>query len=186
MPVKIETEMFAPCGMNCMVCYKHCYTKKAKQPCGGCMIEGKGKPGHCRKCGIKDCVQSKGITYCHECGDFPCKLIKDLERSYNKRYNESLIGNSKIVMRKGISHLMGVHIPKYACPECGGIISLHDKVCTECGKEINWELNDRLRNEIGSLRACKKKGTPGTVPDKRFNKERCNTTVQICIINVNT
>ena len=42
---------------------------------------------------------------------------------------------SRIVMQKGIPHLMEAHIQKYACPECGGIISLHDKVCTECGKE---------------------------------------------------
>ena len=135
MPMKIETEMFAPCGMNCMVCYKHCHTKKTKQPCGGCMVESKGKPEHCRKCKIKDCVQSKGITYCYECSDFPCKLIKNLEKSYNKRYRESLIENSRIVMQKGIPHLMEAHIQKYACPECGSIISLHDKVCTECGKE---------------------------------------------------
>ena len=100
MPMKIETEMFAPCGMNCMVCYKHCHTKKTKQPCGGCMVESKGKPEHCRKCKIKDCVQSKGITYCYECSDFPCKLIKNLEKSYNKRYSESLIENSRIVMVK--------------------------------------------------------------------------------------
>lgn len=96
MPMKIEMEMFAPCGMNCMVCYKHCYTKKTRQPCGGCMVESKGKPEHCRKCKIKDCVQSKGIA-----------------------------------------HLMVTHIQKYACTECGGIISLHDKVCTECGKKID-------------------------------------------------
>lgn len=31
MPDKIDEIMFAPCGMNCMVCYKHCYTKKALQ-----------------------------------------------------------------------------------------------------------------------------------------------------------
>ena len=24
----IEAIMFAPCGMNCKVCYKHCYHKK--------------------------------------------------------------------------------------------------------------------------------------------------------------
>lgn len=30
MPSKIDDQMFAPCGMNCMVCYKHCYTKKNK------------------------------------------------------------------------------------------------------------------------------------------------------------
>lgn len=34
MPEKIESAMFAPCGMDCMVCYKHCYHKK---PCAGCL-----------------------------------------------------------------------------------------------------------------------------------------------------
>ena len=34
MPKKITTVMFAPCGINCMVCYKHC-SKKTRQPCGG-------------------------------------------------------------------------------------------------------------------------------------------------------
>lgn len=32
---KIDTAMFAPCGMNCLVCYKHCYHKK---PYAGCPI----------------------------------------------------------------------------------------------------------------------------------------------------
>lgn len=35
----IDTSMFAPCGMNCLVCYKHCYHKK---PCAGCLNSDKG------------------------------------------------------------------------------------------------------------------------------------------------
>lgn len=27
----IDTTMFAPCGMNCLVCYKHCYHKNHVQ-----------------------------------------------------------------------------------------------------------------------------------------------------------
>lgn len=27
----IDTAMFAPCGMNCLVCYKHCYHKNHVQ-----------------------------------------------------------------------------------------------------------------------------------------------------------
>lgn len=41
MPEKIEPVMFAPCGMNCLVCYKHCYHKK---PCTGCLKSDQGKP----------------------------------------------------------------------------------------------------------------------------------------------
>ena len=50
---KIDIKMFAPCGMNCKVCYKHCYSKKS---CGGCFLSDEEKPEHCRKCKIKDCV----------------------------------------------------------------------------------------------------------------------------------
>lgn len=70
---KIDTVMFAPCGMSCLVCYKHCYHKK---PCAGCLNSDMGKPEHCRKCKIKDCIKGKGLSYCFECPDYPCKLIK--------------------------------------------------------------------------------------------------------------
>ena len=129
MTLKIEEQMFAPCGMNCMVCYKHCFTKK---PCPGCMGMNTGKPKHCRSCKIKDCVQKKSLTYCYECTDFPCKLINNLEKSYNKRYGESLIANSLIVKDNGIPYLLETHSKIYCCPKCGGVISLHDKVCSDC------------------------------------------------------
>lgn len=34
MPEKIEPAVFASCGMNCLVCYKHFFHKK---PCAGCL-----------------------------------------------------------------------------------------------------------------------------------------------------
>ena len=47
MPEAIGSQLFAPCGMNCMVCFAHCSTKKA---CGGCLGTDESKPGHCRTC----------------------------------------------------------------------------------------------------------------------------------------
>lgn len=47
----IDIEMLAPCGMNCMVCHKHCHTRKTQKTCVGCTREGKGRPEHCRKTG---------------------------------------------------------------------------------------------------------------------------------------
>lgn len=129
MPEKMETVMFAPCGMNCMVCYKHCYHKK---PCAGCLKSDRGKPEHCRKCRIKDCTAEKNITYCYECTDFPCKKINSLEKSYNFRYQTSLVKNSTVVKEHGIEILLEQHREKYKCPDCGGIISLHDAECSEC------------------------------------------------------
>jgi len=62
----IDTIMFAPCGMNCKICYKHCYDKK---PCSGYLNSDKGKPEHCHNCKIKDCMKDKGLAYYFECSD---------------------------------------------------------------------------------------------------------------------
>ncbi len=129
MPTAIDTAFFAPCGMNCMVCYKHCYVKK---PCAGCLPGDGGKPEHCRKCKIKDCIREKNLTYCFECGSFPCKLIKNLEKSYNQRYSASLAQNSLFVKEHGLAAFMEQQRKRYTCSSCGGVISLHDRECSEC------------------------------------------------------
>ncbi len=129
----IETNMFAPCGMNCMVCYKHCYHKK---PCAGCLNSDAGKPEHCRKCKIKECVGKKGVSYCYECSEYPCKQIKNLEKSYNIRYGASLILNSQFVKENGLNKFMKQQKEIYTCPNCGGIISIHDSECSECQWQV--------------------------------------------------
>ena len=129
----IETTMVAPCGMNCMVCYKHCYHKK---PCNGCLKSDDGKPDHCSKCKIKDCVKTKGFSYCYECTDYPCKQMKRLEKSYNTRYGASLIENSLLVKEHGLTEFMKQQKEKYTCPTCGGIISMHDNECSECQTKL--------------------------------------------------
>ena len=130
---KIAPAMFAPCGMNCMVCYKHCYRKK---PCAGCLNSDLGKPEHCRQCKIKDCIIEKGLTYCFDCPAYPCRLIKNLEKSYNKRYQASLLENSEYVLKRGLEMFMAAQKEKFTCPKCGGIISLHDRECSECQESM--------------------------------------------------
>lgn len=132
MPETIDNVMFAPCGMNCLVCYKHCYHKK---PCAGCLNSDKGKPEHCRKCRVKACVLEKEIRYCFECGEYPCKPVKSLEKSYNTRYHASLMENSRRVKELGLAAFMAQQKQQFSCPDCGGVISLHDAECSECGQK---------------------------------------------------
>ena len=132
----ISPHMFAPCGMNCMVCYKHCCHKK---PCAGCLNQDTGKPEHCRKCKIKDCIHHKGYTYCFQCPEYPCRQIKTLEKSYNIRYNASLVSNSRFVQERGLAEFNEQQKKKYTCPVCGGIISIHDSECSEC----QWKTSER-------------------------------------------
>ena len=130
---KLHTIMFAPCGMNCFVCYKHCYHKK---PCLGCLNGDTGKPEYCRKCKIKDCVNSKGVLYCFECADYPCKLIKNLEKSYNKRYQASLMDNSKFVREQGLEKFMKEQKERYTCQK------LHIGMRAKRGTDLNTN-NDK-------------------------------------------
>lgn len=136
MPDAIPGSMFAPCGMNCMVCYKHCYHKK---PCAGCLNSDNGKPEHCRRCEIKDCVHGRGLSYCFACPDYPCKRIRNLEKSYNRRYGASLMENSASVRDGGLEAFMAGQRRAFTCPACGGIISLHDAQCSECQQKPGTE-----------------------------------------------
>ena len=132
MPDKIEASMFAPCGMNCMVCYKHSCHKK---PCAGCLGSDTEKPEHCRKCKIINCIKEKGLLYCFECTDYPCKQMKSIEKSYNTRYGTSLMKNSQAVKEAGLAEFMRRQHIEYTCPVCGGIVSIHDAKCSECQRK---------------------------------------------------
>lgn len=132
MPNKIDKNMFAPCGMNCMVCYVHL---KKKKPCSGCLSNGIEKPERCKLCKIKKCTQDKGFTYCYECDEFPCKIIKNLDKSYQQRYQVSLITNSTYVKEKGTESFFREEMKRWTCKKCAGVISLHDKECSVCGKK---------------------------------------------------
>ena len=136
MPDKIENIMLAPCGMNCMVCYKHVQIRKKSKQCQGCLLSGEGKPEHCHKCKIKECSQLKGYTYCYECLDFPCKQIKNLEKSYSQRYKQSIVNNSLFAKEHGVDEFMIKDKEKWICKICGGAFSLHDNVCSDCGERF--------------------------------------------------
>jgi hypothetical protein len=132
MPDRIENEMFAPCGMNCMVCYVHLKNKNA---CGGCLPETVYKPERCQTCNIKRCAQDRHVLHCFDCTEFPCKVIRNLEKSYQTRYKVSLIENNRTARVKGLTAFMQTDRSRWLCTECGGVISLHGKECSECGKK---------------------------------------------------
>ena len=125
--------MFAPCGMNCLICYVHL---KKKKPCKGCLCDDVDKSERCKNCEIKNCAKEKGIIYCFKCENHPCKRIINLDKSYQKRYQVSLIDNSKIINDNGFEFFFKKEKKRWNCSECGGVISLHDKECSECKKKM--------------------------------------------------
>ena len=140
MPETIDTNMFAPCGMNCQVCIKHI---TGNNPCPGCQIDSPNKTKNALKCKIRACLPKKRVKYCGRCSEFPCKLIKKQDKNNKKRYNYSSLENAKKIKNTGIKKIMTLNRQEWTCPDCGGIISIQERKCTDCGKEkklMNFQL----------------------------------------------
>ena len=64
-----EYPLFSACGLNCGLCSRF-YTDGASR-CPGCAGEGFSEVHP--PCGILSCCQRKGLEYCYDCNEFPCK-----------------------------------------------------------------------------------------------------------------
>ena len=74
MPDRIGKEMLAPCGFDCIVCYRHL---KPKGFCRGCLTDDEaGKTAHCRACNIKECAKGKKSFTVLNAANFPVKPLK--------------------------------------------------------------------------------------------------------------
>ena len=133
MPDSIKKNMFAPCGIDCMACYKHC---NSSNPCNGCFMESKIKKRICHNCRIKACILNKSIQYCYECNQFPCKLIKKLNNKYAKQYDVDLINNSISVRDDGFESFLKMDYRWWHHEKCGGILSMQEGFCSECQTKI--------------------------------------------------
>lgn len=134
-----SAEMIAPCGMNCKICLGYFgYTatgKKRKMKCTGCKPTVK-TCAHLKKyCKNKTIFE---IDYCYECSDFPCEQLKKLDKKYRLRYSMSMIENLEYIRDKGINKFLRKQEKKYKCPECGGVICVHDRKCYSCGNSNNY------------------------------------------------
>lgn len=97
-------------------------------------MSDENKPSSCRKCKIKNCVNEKEINFCYECSEYPCKILKRLDKSYQMRYKESLVKKMSIIETMGMDYYLEKERERLKCSECGHELNLHDKICHMCSK----------------------------------------------------
>ncbi len=61
--------LFSACGLNCGLCPR--YPTVGSSKCPGC--SGEGFSAKHPPCGVLSCSQRKGIEYCFQCDEYPCK-----------------------------------------------------------------------------------------------------------------
>lgn len=127
----MNTDSIAPCGINCATCYM--YLRK-KNTCSGCRSDIATKREYCAKCSIKNCklADETASKVCHECSEFPCKRLKQLDNRYLTKYKVSLIGNLQHIKSSGLQNFLESEREKWRCNNCGGTICVHRGVCLHC------------------------------------------------------
>ncbi|MFO7637498.1 MAG: DUF3795 domain-containing protein [Clostridia bacterium] len=133
----MQENLIAPCGMNCGVCISYLAKKQDlnqkgfhRMYCEGCRPRGK----NCLHMGDRCPVLGKGLVrFCYECGDFPCKRLKALDKRYRTKYHMSMIDNLRTIQEHGMIRFLSDEEKKWSCPECNQTVCCHNGLCLHCG-----------------------------------------------------
>jgi hypothetical protein len=122
----LTQELIAPCGMNCGLCKAY---QREKNKCPGC----KKRERNCTKRTCPKLIENK-LRFCYECSIYPCTRLKKLDKKYQTNYQMSMIENLNYIRDNGMDKFIESEMKKWECPNCNGIICVHDKICYHCAK----------------------------------------------------
>ncbi len=131
-------QMIAPCGLDCALCSG---AHKKERPCLGCNGPDEGKADFClNRCAIIQCPVriEKGYRFCDQCPEYPCGEIMERETRYQSQYvlKESPVQNLRDIAQYGMKRFLASQKEKWSCPDCGGVVSVHNGVCSGCGRRM--------------------------------------------------
>ena len=131
-----ETQLIAPCGMNCGVCLAHL---RKERKCSGCHGDNTNKSASCINCIIRNCemIKISQSGFCFECVKYPCKRLKQLDKRYRTKYAMSMIENLESIKGIGLSAFLANEKDRWHCAKCGGVICVHRGYCFHCGERAN-------------------------------------------------
>lgn len=128
----IQSELIAPCGMNCALCLAYL---REKNRCAGCRVDDHAKRKSCAACSIRTCGQRQGGTgdYCFDCGTCPRAWLRLLDKRYRTKYSMSMPGNLACIRELGAEEFLRREGERWTCAGCGGVICVHRENCLYCG-----------------------------------------------------
>jgi len=130
----IPSILIATCGMNCGICMAYL---RDKNRCAGCNVDSPQKLKHCSVCSIKNCTERTGNSqFCFDCKKYPCIRLRQLDKRYRTKYSMSVIENLNGIRDSGLEPFMEIENTRWACPQCGNQVCVHNKKCYHCERSL--------------------------------------------------
>ncbi len=134
--IPIKEELIAPCGMNCAICsnYLAYINKLNRSQCAGCRPTNKKCTYLFEKCtGVNHSLEGNAAAqFCFECDRYPCKEVNRMDHRYRENYKMSVKENLEYIKENGVGEFVKAQYSEHRCPNCSGLISIHNKKCFRC------------------------------------------------------
>ncbi len=157
----VDKKLAAVCGLFCPACRVFIGTnedpsglammaRRFKRPleelkCNGC--RSAKRCFYCETvCFMAKCAAGKGVDFCGDCAEYPCKDLKAFQAEMPHRIE--LWQSQSRINEVGYEKWYAEMVEHYSCPQCHTINSAYDLKCRRCGHEPSCEYVRLHKNAI--------------------------------------
>lgn len=152
MSENVDNKLAAVCGLFCPACHVFIGTheepaklvmmaQRYQRPleemrCNGC--RSAKRCFYCETmCFMAKCATEKGVDFCGDCANYPCKGLKEFQSLAPHRIElwKSHARRKEVGLEKWYAEM----IEHYSCPQCKTINSAYDLKCRKCGNDPSCE-----------------------------------------------
>ena len=110
-----------------------------EEVCQGCLSDRVADS--CRDCaaGFRDCAAQKGVTWCFQCGEFPCGRLRDFVPVHVVNgivHHQRIIENLEFMRERGVEAWVDREDKAGRCPGCGQPVYWSALSCPHCGNGL--------------------------------------------------
>ncbi len=143
-----DKRLAAVCGLFCPACHVFIGTQEDPErlkamarrlqrsldemQCNGC--RSAKRCFYCETmCFMAKCAAGKGVDFCGDCAEYPCKGLKEFQALAPHRIE--LWKSQARIKEAGWGKWYAEMIEHYSCQKCGTLNSAYDLKCRKCGEE---------------------------------------------------
>jgi hypothetical protein len=91
----------------------------------------------CRSCALKTCAAAKGLEFCIECDDFPCRSLENFKNDKRYPYHIEVYDSLKTIKEHGVEYWLDEMKKRWSCSQCGREHGWFTLECPDCGNKLN-------------------------------------------------